>query len=131
MSVEDELRDFLITTDRRMAYYNQLEFIKQEYYENTILTIDGHLFVANLALLQWAEWALRESEERGLDTTIVLDQNNVPVMITDIPLFHEKVSSTFHKALNRYHTEYSKLQKAKNVREIVEAVETEHLPGVV
>ena len=117
-----DLEDLLLATDRRAAYQNQLEFLWSEFKTRTTISWAGHLLIADLNLLQWADWALKEHEERDVETAIILDQNQEPVLIEDIPAFHEMVHTTFHEALNDYYDRYTTLREAKTVSEIVGAV---------
>lgn len=121
-AMDAELEEFLLTSNRRAAYQNQLEFLKKEYEERSMTVINGHRFVVDLDLLKWADWAMSESEERGIDMVIVLDSNKEPVAIDDIPFFHDEVHAVFHEALNHYHEQYRRLKAAKTLKEIVDVV---------
>jgi len=111
----DELRELLRATDKRVAYHNQLEFLKEEFRQRSIFSFNGHQFVADLPLV----WLAERSIESG--QLIALDQNQEPVMVLDddINNFLDEVQSTYYEAMNSYYEKYTKLRNAKSLEEIV------------
>lgn len=122
MDTNQELQELLAATDRRVAYYHQLDYLKEEFLSNRTISVEGHVFIVNLSLLQWAERALKEFQERGKEFSIVLDHNDEPILIKDIEDFYETIREVFYESLNQYYHQYSKLKEAKTVEEIVGAV---------
>lgn len=118
----EEYQELLLATDRQAVFENQLEFLQVEFQARTTIIWEGHRFLINLNLLQWADWALSEHDGRGIESVIVLDQEQVPVLIESIPDFHDHVHTVFHEALNDYYDKYTNLKGAKTVKEIVDAI---------
>ncbi len=53
--------------------------------------------------------------QSGKTTVNILDKNNIPINITDVATFLEKVSEQYFYVLNFYYEEYEQLRSSTNI----------------
>jgi hypothetical protein len=56
--------------------------------------------------------------ERGDENVILLDQNSIPILITDLKEFERNITERYHEASLEYYQEYSKSKRARNVQDL-------------
>lgn len=84
---------------------------------NTMLTIgyQGAMFTVKLELINFVKQLL----DLKVSQYIFLDDNENPVLITDLIDFHSKLLTQYTEALNEYYTEYEKLKKIRETKGLV------------
>ena len=83
----------------------------------TMLTIgfNGNMFTAKLELINFVKQLL----DLNVRQYIFLDDNENPVLITDLLEFHSRLLSTYTEALNEYYVENEKLKKLRDTKKLV------------
>lgn len=88
--------------------------ILQENYQQTLLCYyNGGTFKASRELIGFIV-------NLKTDHYVVIDENQIPVMITDIPEFIDKLLSHHTEAVNSYFNHYQKLIKSKKIESLIE-----------
>jgi hypothetical protein len=113
--MDDKLKSALEFSNYRLTLNNQKLNLKQRM--NTMLTIGymSSLFTAKIELLNFVKQLLDLNVERY----IFLDDNENPVLVTNIKEFHEKLFSAYTEALNEYYVENEKLKKQRDTKGLV------------
>jgi len=78
-------------------------------YENGLFKIDQKLITYLSVLLI-----------SGIEDCILLDINDVPIKITNLKDFLDKVLQTYDKAMNQYYQSYQKLEEARDMRKVID-----------
>lgn len=113
--MDDKLKAALEFSNYRLTLNNQKQNLKQRM--NTMLTIGfmSSLFTANLELINFVKQLL----DLGIDKYVFLDDNENPVLITELKTFHDKLFTVYTEALNEYYIENEKLKKQRNTQGLV------------
>lgn len=111
----DEYAELMAISDLQATYENQLMHLRAGFYVQSHFSWEGHDFMADLAFLLQVRHLL---EMNWLNFTL-LDHNEEPVHISNLKKFFEKVSDTYHCAINEYYTRYRALRDAKTVEEML------------
>jgi len=113
--MDDKLKEALEFSNFRLTLNNQKQNLKQRM--NTMLTIgfNGNMFTAKLELINFVKQLL----DLNVRQYIFLDDNENPVLITDLLEFHSRLLSTYTEALNEYYVENEKLKKLRDTKKLV------------
>ncbi len=113
--MDDKLKSALEFSNYRLTLNNQKLNLKQRM--NTMLTIGymSSLFTARLELINFVKQLIDMSVERY----IFLDDNENPVLVSDLKEFHDKLFSAYTEALNEYYVENEKLKKQRDTKGLV------------
>lgn len=111
--MDDRLHAALEFANYRITLFNTKENIKLKVDSMLTHAVNGGLFKATMELINFTKMAI----DLGKETVVLVDINGNPTEINDIGKFHEEILSKYFQATNYYHTEYTKLKKARNVRD--------------
>jgi len=113
--MDEKLKSALEFSNFRLTLNNQKLNLKQRM--STMLTIgySNSLFTANLNLITFIKHLI----DLGAEQYIFLDDNDNPVLVTDLKDFHTKLLSVYTEALNEYYAEYDKLKKQRDTKGLV------------
>jgi hypothetical protein len=113
--MDDKLKAALEFSNYRLTLNNQKQNLKQRM--NTMLTIGymSALFTANPEIINFVKQLL----DSGVERYIFLDDNETPVLVSNLKEFHEKLFSAYTEALNEYYVETEKLKKQRDTRGLV------------
>lgn len=113
--MDDKLKAALEFSNYRLTLSNQKQNLKQRM--NTMLTVGymSSLFTANIELLNFVKQLL----DLGVERYIFLDDNENPILVTNLQEFHEKLFSAYTEALNEYFVETEKLKKQRDTKGLV------------
>jgi hypothetical protein len=113
--MDDKLKEALEFSNFRLTLNNQKQNLKQRM--NTMLTIgyNGSMFTSRLELINFVKQLL----DLGVKQYVFLDDNENPVMVTDLLDFHSRLLSLYTEALNEYYVEHEKLKKMRDTKKLV------------
>lgn len=113
--MDEKLRAALEFSNYRLTLNNQKQNLKMRM--QTMLTIShgGNMFTAKLELINFVKQLI----DLGIKEQVVLDDNENPVIITDLVDFHSKLMSTYNAALTEYYIENEKLKKMRDTKKLV------------
>lgn len=114
--MDDKLKAALDFSNYRLTLNNQKLNLKQRM--STMLTIgySNALFTARIDLIVFVK-QLVDSE---VDRYVFLDDNENPVMVSNLPDFHAKLLSAYTEALNEYYSEAEKLKRHRDTKNLVD-----------
>ena len=95
---------------------NQKRILKEQFQNNLIHYYNGGQFTVATGLVSFCQSLLALEQT----STILIDDNSIPVDVEDLELFTGDILSVYWKAANTYLTEYNKLKKNRTVEGIVD-----------
>lgn len=111
--MDDRVKKALNFSNYRISLFNIKENIKLKAESILTYAINGGIFKSNLDLINFTDLLIRQ----GRNSVVLIDTNGNPIEITDIKSFHEELMDRYFRATNFYHVEYTKLKKARSVKE--------------
>lgn len=111
--MDDRLEKALEFANYRVGLFNQKENIKLKMETMLSYGINGGIFKATPELISF----ITLISSHGKDTVVLIDINGNPIEITDLDLFKNELLSRYFEATNYYHVEYTKLRKARSVKD--------------
>jgi len=113
--MDERLKEALSFSNLMVTLDNQKRILKEQYQDNLIYYFNGAQFTITQSLISFCQSliALHQTE------TILIDDNDIPVMIDDLEKFASSLVSSYWKAANKYLTEYNKLKINKTIEGII------------
>jgi hypothetical protein len=111
--MDDKLQKALVFSYYRVSLFNQKENIKLKMETMLVFAINGGIFKVSSDLITFVKSII----DLGYETVVLIDSNGNPIEITDLPTFLKDITSKYFEATNFYHAEYSKLKKARSVKD--------------
>lgn len=113
--MDEKLKAALEFSNYRLTLNNQKQNLKMRM--QTMLTIgyNGNMFTAKLELINFVKQLL----DLQVKQYVFLDDNENPVMVTDLLDFHSRLISVYTEALNEYYVENEKLKKMRDTKKLV------------
>lgn len=110
------LQEALDFSNYRLTLSTQLENLKIKLASDLIVTHANGIFTASQDRLLFVESLVRN----GVSSFYVLDDNHVPIQITDLADFYKLLYHTHTTAMTAYAEEYTKVSKSRNIKKIVD-----------
>lgn len=96
---------------------NQKSLLKEEFEQSILYFYNGSTFVANQELISF----LYSIKNIGKTNTFtVIDNNGLPVEITDLEKFLEDIVNCYVQAANSYLAAYQKIKNNKSIKSILD-----------
>ena len=119
--MEERLEQALAFSNYRQTLNNQLQKIKIRTEGLLIIAKNGGSFTINYDLISFLNY-LRDSE---ISTVVLLDDNNIPVQITDVGEFLKEITRRYLEVTDDYYREYQEIRKSRNVKSILDIKDEE------
>lgn len=94
----------------------QKHLLKEEYHQSLIFYHNGGAFTASRELINFVKTLM---DLRDTTSSVLVDDNSIPVEIENLSTFLETALSTYTFAVNGYFTRYSQLRKSKTVESLM------------
>lgn len=115
--MDERLEKALNFSNYMVTLNNQKRVLKERFREQTVYYYKGGQFTVSKELMTFVSMLI----EQGNDADIVLvDDNETPIMVSDLSEFQADILNTYFTAANEYHAEYEKLRKNRSVEKLVE-----------
>jgi hypothetical protein len=113
--MDDKLKAALEFSNYRLTLNNQKQNLKQRMI--TMLTIGyaSALFTARPELIVF----VKQLVDSNVEKFVLLDDNDNPVLISDLADFHSKLISAYSEAMNEYYTESQNLKKHRDTKSLI------------
>jgi len=119
--MEERLEKALEFANYRQTLNNQLHKVKIRAEGLLMFAKNGGNFIINQELICFLDYLVRnEISEANL-----LDSNNIPVQIPDVPAFLKEITTRYFEVTNDYLKEYRNIRKSRNVKTILDIKEDE------
>lgn len=95
---------------------NQKRILQEEYSQSLYYYKDGSSFKATPESISFVSSLI----QANIESSVILDHNNVPVMISDLKDFLVSLIAVYTEACNSYFYNYQKLVSSKTIGSILE-----------
>lgn len=96
---------------------NQRRIILEEFNQKLVYYVNGGTFKIDHNLINFTKAVI----DLGHTTDVpFIDQNNFPIIISDVTEFFETITSTYFEALNEYSAKCAELKSKRRIGDIVE-----------
>jgi hypothetical protein len=114
--MDERLQKALDMSNYMFMLNNQKRLLNEQYKENLVYYYQGAQFTITQELISFCQSLLSMNQT----STILIDDNNLPVEIEDLEKFSYEIYSKYFEASNRYLVEYNKLKKNRSVESIID-----------
>lgn len=114
--MENRLEQALEFANYKQTLNNQLHKSKIKAESLLIIAEGGGKFKINRELICFIDFLIRGEHTDA----VLLDENNSPIFINDLPAFLKKVKVRYFEVLNDYLQESQLLKKSRNVKSILD-----------
>lgn len=114
--MSERLTKALAFANYRQTLNNQLLKIKIRAEGTLIYAKNGGSFTIGQELICFLDYLVRNE----MTDATLLDDNNTPVAIADVPAFLKEVTARYFEVTNDYLREYQEIRKARNVKSILD-----------
>ena len=114
--MEERLEKALEFANYRQTLNNQLHKVKIRAEGLLMYSKNGGSFNINQELICFVDYLNRS----GLVDVPLLDSNNTPVQISDIPAFLKEITTRYFEVTNDYLKEYKEIRKSRNVKSVLD-----------
>lgn len=113
--MDEKLEKALEFSNYRLTLNNQKQNLKTRMQTMMTIGYNSTLFTARIELINFVKQLI----DLKVDQYIILDDNENPVLITDLTDFHSKLLSQYTEALNEFYVESEKLKKLRTTKQLV------------
>ena len=113
----DERLEKAFQTANFMATLSNLRRVAfEEFQQNLIFYYQGSSFTVDKELICFVKILI----DQGITESIILDDNNIPLKIQDLPNFLVEIQDTYSKATNEYLIRYGEIKSKRSVEGIID-----------
>lgn len=94
---------------------NQRKVILEEFQQSLIYYYQGASFTIDRSLITFVSTLVA----RDISSSIVLDDNNIPVEITDLKSFLDEIMSIYFSATNDYLVKFNQIKSKRRVGDLI------------
>lgn len=110
--MDERLEKALEISNLMITYSNQKRALKEKYLNDCIFYHNGGTFTLNTSLITY----VKVLNDLGYRLDIVLiDDNQTPIMISDLSEFQNEITEKFTRATNQYYFDFELLKKNRSV----------------
>jgi len=113
--MDDKLREALDFSNYRLTINNHKQNLKHRMQTMMTIGYNGNMFTVKLELVNFVKQLI----DLNVKQYIFLDDNENPVLVSDLHDFHSKLITQYTEALNEYYSETEKLKKLRDTKQIV------------
>lgn len=117
--MEERLEKALNFANYRQTLNNQFQKLKIRTEGMLIFAKNGGSFTISRDLISFLDYL----ERSGMVEATILDDNNIPVAIENVPDFLKEVTRRYFSVTKDYHEEYQAIRKSRNVKTIIDLKE--------
>ena len=113
--MDEKLEKAIRTANYMATLTNQRKLALEEFNQSLIYYFGGASFTATRELITFVK-ALIDS---GNTSSVLLDDNSIPVKVEDLQSFYFNVLSVYSEASLAYYVKYGELKKKRKVEDLV------------
>jgi hypothetical protein len=114
--VDERLEKAFQTANYMASLSNLRRVALEEYKQNLIFYFQGSSFTVTRELIVF----VHTLTELGNTESIILDDNNIPLNVTNLKEFLDKILNTYALATNAYLAKYGEIKSKRRVEGLVE-----------
>lgn len=113
--MDERLEKALDFSNYMSTLNNQRRVLLEQFKENTKQYHGGGQFTIDTTLMSHISTLAAVTNQ-----SILLDDNNIPILVEDLTLFLKEISNKYDQSLSLYYQEYEKLKKSRTVEKLIE-----------
>jgi hypothetical protein len=94
---------------------NQRKLAFEEFKQSTIYYNNGASFTITPSFISYINTLV----SRGLESAVVIDDNNVPAAVDNLKEFLDKIVIIYFEAANKYASKYNELKTKRKVEDLI------------
>lgn len=114
--MDEQIKKAFETANYMATLASQKQILKEEFHQNLIHYYNGGIFTASRELINFTKTLVDIGNN---ESAVLVDNNELPVDITDLSKFLEDLLSKYHFAVNGYYTRYDQMRKNRTVEGIL------------
>lgn len=114
--MDERLEKALEFSNYMITLNNQRNLIQEKFQEESIHYFSGGKFSVTRDLVAFVQSLIALNQT----STILIDDNDIPIEIEDLKKFATDLYSTYFEAANKYLTEYNNIKKNRNVEGLID-----------
>lgn len=114
--MEEQLQKAFEIANYMTTLAGQKRVLLEEFQQNTVYFHNGSTFKATKELINFVNTLIQLDQKDA----VLIDDNNIPVDIQDLPKFLEQIMHTYTYASNTYFTKYQQLKTARSVESLLD-----------
>lgn len=115
--MDQRLKDALEFSNYRLTLANHKKNLLLRAEALQVVSHAGGMFKASPYLITWLDFIIRS----GAEQYVLTDQNDEPILVTDLVALKDRLFDAYTKSMNLLHVEYDKIKRARTVQKIVGA----------
>ena len=119
--MDERLEQALAFANYRQTLNNQLQKLKIRSEGMLLFAKNGGSFKINRELICFLDYL----KNNGMTEATLLDDNNIPILITDIVEFLKEITCRYFEVTSDYLNEYQTIRKSRNVKSILDIKDKE------
>lgn len=113
--MDKRLQDALDFSNYRLTLSNQKNNLKQRAEVQKLVNHNNGIFSATIEKMGYISYLISS----GAEQQVFMDNNDIPVLVKDLPVFLEKLNSAYTVAMNEFFVENEKLKRQRNLKSLV------------
>jgi len=113
--MDERLKKALDFSNYMITLNNQRSLIQEKFKEQSIHYYNGGKFSVTRELVAFVQGLISLNQT----STVLIDDNEIPVQIEDLEQFSIDLYSTYFEAANNYLTEYNNIKKNRSVEGLI------------
>jgi len=113
--MDQRLNDALEFSNYRLTLANHKKNLRLRAEALQVVSHAGGMFRASPDTITWLDFVIRS----GAEQYVLIDQNDQPVLVTDLAALRDRLFDAYTKSMNLLHVEYEKIKRARTVQKIV------------
>ena len=115
--MDERLEKALEFSNYMVTLNNQKRLIKEKYYEDLIYFSNGAQFIVTKELINLVGFMIDRDNTKDV---VIIDDNEIPVMISDLTEFYENIVDVYFSASNTYYRSYNDLKTKRRIEKLVD-----------
>jgi hypothetical protein len=113
--VDERLEKAFQTANFMAALSNQRKVIFEEFQQSLIYYFQGASFTVDRSLITFVSTLIAQN----ILSSVILDDNNIPIEISDLKLFLDEILSIYSSATNDYLVKYNQIKTKRRVSDLM------------
>lgn len=114
--MDKRLEEALKFAEYRTTLNNQLDQLQHRMDVELLHSVNGGTFPITMELINFVDLLVRKEK----DQAVLLDKNNTPILVTDLPGFLENIMDRYLSVTHDIHREVAEIRRSRTVQSILD-----------
>lgn len=115
--MDEKVKKAFETAELMAVLASQKNILREEFKQSLVHYQNGGSFTLTKDFLNFVKLLLDSNQ---LEDVVLIDDNDIPVVVSDLKAFFEKILSQYTESVNEYYTKYNLLIKTRKVESIID-----------